>query len=49
MLNSRKDGYVPDNSSGERAASRHLLSFYRAERVIDGRRFGVPLEPAEAE
>ena len=33
----------------EGSESRHRFSFNRAKRVIDGRMFGVPLEPAEAE
>lgn len=45
----RKDGVVPDNFPGEGSESRHLFFFNRAKRVIDGRMFGVPLEPAEAE
>ena len=43
-------GLVPHPfKDGESAESRHRFSFNRAKRVIDGRMFGVPLEPAEAE
>ena len=40
---------VPDHFSGEGSESRHRFFLNRAKRVIDGRMFGVPLEPAEAE
>ena len=43
------NGVVPDNYSGESSESRQRFTFNRAKRVIDGRIFGVPLEPAEAE